>query len=383
MNAKERVSAALALREPDRIPYGEFSIDSDTVARIIGHETYVRAKADVQIAFWEGRREEVVQSWKEDTVDLFRKLGCLDVINLSAMASSLAPPKDHVPDPPRRIDETTWEDGDGRIYKLSEKTRDITVVHDPTVWTRDYSPEDFPEESEAEIPDDSVFEVIDYVIERIGADHFVLGPAGSEVGMVLLGGIERGLTEYITNPETVKAAGRHHLRQANESDSYYIRPGTDGVFWGQDWAYKNGPLISPAMFREFVLPLLTARVEHVKRSHHLPVIQHACGNNWKLLDMFVEAGFDCYQSIQPTAEMDIKAVKDAYGDRMCLWGGVPVEHLCGGTMEEIREDVRYAVQWAAPGGGFILGASHSIAVGTIYDNYMAMLDEFERLRYCY
>jgi len=32
------------------------------------------------------------------------------------------------------------------------------------------------------------------------------------------------------------------------------------------------------------------------------------------------------------------------------------------------------------GGGFILGASHSIAVGTRYENFMAMLEEFDRLR---
>ena len=31
-------------------------------------------------------------------------------------------------------------------------------------------------------------------------------------------------------------------------------------------------------------------------------------------------------------------------------------------------------------GGFILGPSHSIAKGTPYDNFMAVLDEYVRLR---
>ena len=35
---------------------------------------------------------------------------------------------------------------------------------------------------------------------------------------------------------------------------------------------------------------------------------------------------------------------------------------------------------AKRGGGYILGASHSIAVGAKYDNFMAMLDEFVALR---
>ena len=40
------------------------------------------------------------------------------------------------------------------------------------------------------------------------------------------------------------------------------------------------------------------------------VFLHVCGNTWDLLDMFVEAGIDCYQSLQPEAGMDIKKLKD-------------------------------------------------------------------------
>ena len=36
------------------------------------------------------------------------------------------------------------------------------------------------------------------------------------------------------------------------------------------------------------------------------------------------------------------------------------------------------MQCAKPGGRFILGSSHSIAVGSNYDNFLAMLDEYEK-----
>lgn len=383
MNSKERVVKALKLEVPDRIPYGEFSIDSDTVERILGHETYLRAKAKSQIALWEGRRDEVAQSWKEDTVELYKKLDCIDIVNVSATAASLLPPKDYAPDPPLRIDETTWKDKRGRIYKLSDITKDITVVYDPDMWSTEYQVEDFPEDAVSKKPDDSVFEVVDYVIEKLGKDKFILGPSGNEVGMILLGGMERGLTEYITNPDVVKAAARYEVNIANQDDAYYIRKGTDGLLWGQDFAYKTGPMISPETYREFVLPVQKERVSHIHSKFNLPIVKHACGNNWKLLDMFVEAGFACYQSIQPTADMDIKRVKEEYGKSLCLWGGVGVENLVSGSKEDVINDVRYAVRWAAQGGGFIMGASHSIAVGCKYDNYMTMLDEFEKLKYCY
>ena len=59
---------------------------------------------------------------------------------------------------------------------------------------------------------------------------------------------------------------------------------------------------------------------------------------------------------------------------------MPVELLIGGNPEEMRQAVREAMERGAPGGGFILGPSHSIAMNTKYENFMAMLDEFVALR---
>ena len=73
-------------------------------------------------------------------------------------------------------------------------------------------------------------------------------------------------------------------------------------------------------------------------------------------------------------------VKERSGHRMAAWGGVDVASLVAGTMDDVRRDVRIAMETAKRGGGFLLGSSHSIAYGTKYDNFMAMLDEFERLR---
>jgi hypothetical protein len=122
MTSRERARAALERKTPDRIPFGEFAIDFDTVERILGHETYVRAKAKCRMAFWEGRRDEVVQSWKEDGVELFRKLDGIDIVNLNAISFGIAPARGDRFETPRKIDDATWEDREGRIYKFSELT---------------------------------------------------------------------------------------------------------------------------------------------------------------------------------------------------------------------------------------------------------------------
>jgi len=372
VNSKERVRRALAHLPVDRVPIGFFAIDFDTVERVLGHETYLRAKAKSQIAFWEGRRDEVVQSWREDMIELYRKLDFIDIINVGAMASGVAPPHDDEPERVRRVDAQTWEAADGRVWKYSDVTADLTIVAQPEPH---YTLADFPLDAEPAPPDPSVFEVVDAVIEAFGDERYILGPTGDEAGMIMLGGMEHGLLMYALQPEVVKRAIAYATRMGNLSDAWMIRPGTDGVLWGTDFAATTGPFISPRMFREFCLPSIQARVQSAK-AHGLEVLKHACGNNWKLLDMFVEAGYDAYQSIQASAGMDLGEVKARYGDRLALWGGARVEMLVSGTPEEVRRDVATALRVGAPGGGYVFGTTHSVAVGTRYDNFMAMLDAY-------
>jgi len=376
MTSKERVAAALEGRIPDRVPYGEFAVDFDTVERIIGHETYLRAKAKSQIAFWEGRHDEVAQSWLEDHLELHRRLE-LDIVTFPMATWEMPPPTDDPP--PRRVDATTWEDRFGRIYKLSETTWDITCVRDPVRDARVFTAGEFERRPERPVRDERSWRILDTVIQRLKGEKYICGPSGGSIGIVLLGGMERGLLELASNPEAVRAATAFRVREQNLADEVMIHADADAVLWAEDLGFKTGPLIGPAMFRDLFLEANKARARHVKERFGKRILKHCCGNINLLMDFFVDIGYDAYQSIQPTAGMDLCRLKKEYGDRITLWGGVAVEHLVGGTPEEVRGDVRRAMACAKPGGRFILGTSHSVAVGTKYENYMAMLDEFRRL----
>lgn len=131
------------------------------------------------------------------------------------------------------------------------------------------------------------------------------------------------------------------------------------------------------MFREFCFPALRERVQNIKK--HTPfVFYHSCGHCWDLVDMFIDAGIDVYQSLQTGAGMDLSKLKDRFDNRIVFWGGVAVELLVKGTADEVRANVRQALQVAKARGGIILGPSHSIAYGVPYDNVMAMMDEFQK-----
>ena len=80
MTGKECVRRAIDRQPAPYVPLGFYVVDYDTVEAVIGRETYVRNKIKCQLAFWDGRRDEVVDSLKRDTVEFFQKIDCCDLI---------------------------------------------------------------------------------------------------------------------------------------------------------------------------------------------------------------------------------------------------------------------------------------------------------------
>jgi uroporphyrinogen-III decarboxylase len=376
MKSKEVVNAVLNHQAPEYIPLGTYAIDCDTAEKVLGHETYVRNKIKIQLALWEGRRDEVVQSLKEDSVELFRKLDCIDVI-IPFKEAVILPPKNYMPPKMKKLDDSVWEDENGYVYQYSEMSNDIAIVKYPHIQ---YTEEDFVHEPEYIAPDESIFEAYDYLVKNMKDERFLTGAAGGFNVMPLPGGMENGLMEYYLNPELIHLSLRQSVKLENFQDKYFIRDGIDQIFVEIDPATTQGPLLPPEKFREFCLPAMKQRIANIKKFRE-KVMLHSCGNTWKLMDMFIEAGVDCNQSLQTGAGMDLKKLKKEFGRKMSFWGGVSVEKLIIGTPQEVRENVRYAMMHGSGDGGFILGPSHSIAYGVKYENFMAMLDEYDKLKY--
>ncbi len=86
------------------------------------------------------------------------------MVQVSRIAAGLVPPKDYDPNPPKKIDDSTWIDEEGCVYKYSPVTEDITMVEDPKRWSRDYSVETQLWDGTINPPDESCFEVVDAFI---------------------------------------------------------------------------------------------------------------------------------------------------------------------------------------------------------------------------
>ena len=93
---------------------------------------------------------------------------------------------------------------------------------------------------------------------------------------------------------------------------------------GGDFCYKTGPLMSPAAFREFLVPEFR-KITDVLKAYGVPVIMiHTDGDCRPLLPLFVEAGANGVHPFEVTNGQDIVEVRDAFPD-MLIFGGIDAE----------------------------------------------------------
>jgi len=353
---------ALNHREADHVPTGEFAVDYKVIERVLGRETLLRAKTKYIKALWAGRRNEVVEAMKKDTVEFTLKTG-LDMVSVG-----LVPGRNQKFDVPKQIDSDTWEDRAGNILRYSEATEDIMVLQEgtkrvPPEVSRQFAPDP---------NDESRWELLRYVVEKLGKTHYIFArPGGDAIGFGSALGIQRQWLSLADNPKQHAESRLKAAKGMGQRLRRFLDEGCDAIFLGEDYGHNLGPFMSPKQFREVFFPALKIQCEEIK-SIGSPMLFHSCGNNRLILDQMVEAGIDLYQAIQTVEKID--EIKKLYGKKITLMGGVDSDTLCRGTVEDVRREARFAIQHCAPGGGFILASSHSVMIAAKYDNFMAMLD---------
>jgi uroporphyrinogen-III decarboxylase len=74
------------------------------------------------------------------------------------------------------------------------------------------------------------------------------------------------------------------------------------------------------------------------------------------------------------AGMDLKHLKETYGDKLCLIGNIDVSQLLPfGTTDEVIHSVRKCIKDAGGGGGYILSPCTDITNVCKLENVFAMI----------
>ncbi len=161
------------------------------------------------------------------------------------------------------------------------------------------------------------------------------------------------------------------LRRAEQA----ARGGADVMMTGSDVATQRGPLLSPAMWRSYIYPMMSECIRAAKAiKPDLLVLYHSCGDVSTMIDGFLEAGINILDPCQPEA-MDLFALKRRYGDVLTFHGGIGVQSVLPfGTPQEVRDAVHRTIDIMAEGGGYICSTSHNIRPETPWENIQALVE---------
>jgi hypothetical protein len=146
---------------------------------------------------------------------------------------------------------------------------------------------------------------------------------------------------------------------------------------GTDFGTQTSSFCSVATFRELWLPYYSQLCGWIHAHTSWKVFKHSCGSVERFFESFIDAGFDIANPVQCSARgMEPEHLKAQYGDRLVFWGGgVDTQQtLPFGTPAEVREQVLRRCEVFAPGGGFVFNAIHNIQAGTPVANIAAMFD---------
>lgn len=151
----------------------------------------------------------------------------------------------------------------------------------------------------------------------------------------------------------------------------------DVVLVGDDLATQNAPLISIEMYRKYVKPRQKKLYQFIKARTSAPLFYHSCGAITDFLEDLVEIGVDIINPVQVAARgMDPKWLKKNFGEVLSFWGGIDTQRILPfGTPEEVRKEVRRKIDELAPSGGYVLCAVHNIQADVPPQNIVAMYEE--------
>jgi hypothetical protein len=147
----------------------------------------------------------------------------------------------------------------------------------------------------------------------------------------------------------------------------------DIFFICDDSALRGTTMINPKYHREFIIPSYKRIIKILKKAGKY-VIFHSDGYTEPYFEGLIEAGFDGVESLEPMAGMDLKHLKETYGDDLCLIGNIDVSQLLPyGTKEDVVNAVKKCIKNAGEGGGYILSPCTDITNSCKLENVLTMI----------
>ena len=146
----------------------------------------------------------------------------------------------------------------------------------------------------------------------------------------------------------------------------------DCVLLNEDMGYKTALMISPATYREFMLPRYQ-RIARFLMDHNVPVrAVDSDGHVGQLIPLLIEAGFNAVQPVEIAANNDPVAFRKQYGNRIAFWSAIDKREIT--TREKTYAEVMGKVPWLIEQGGYYPGIDHGVPPTVHLRGYLYMVE---------
>ena len=182
-------------------------------------------------------------------------------------------------------------------------------------------------------------------------------------------GPERTLYAFYDEPELI-----HDMMEFNTEFLLSLLPRVldeapiTSIFFWEDMSYRNGPLISPSMFREFMIPRYR-RITDLARSKGIDLsFVDSDGNVEELIPLWIESGITGVYPMEVAAGMDVVKLRQKYGRDLLMTGGID-KRVLARDRKAIDEELEAKIPLAEQG-GYIPHIDHEIPHDVPYENFV-------------
>lgn len=123
-----------------------------------------------------------------------------------------------------------------------------------------------------------------------------------------------------------------------------------------DYGTQNGPIMSPALFEEMILPRRKKLNDFIhSKAPQAKIFHHTCGSVYRLLDDLIATGIDVLNPIQATAiDMDTYRLQEEFGDRLIFHGAIDQQHALIGSQADVEKEMKTRLASLGRDGGYIM-----------------------------
>ena len=142
----------------------------------------------------------------------------------------------------------------------------------------------------------------------------------------------------------------------------------DVIHISEDMAYKEKAMISPAMCRQFLMPVWKKWVKAFKGDKCPVIAMDSDGFIGELIPLWIESGIQVCDPIEVAAGCDINAFRKSFGKKMAYRGGVDKREMAKGGKRIVDELKR--IEPVVRDGGFIPSCDHGVPPDVSWKDYV-------------